>query len=65
MKRTIIKPIPKDLKGFDNDIRYDQISRHMRRKADALQANRWRKLNRELKQSPYIDNVLVNKGGLL
>lgn len=65
MKSLRIQEIQRRVKGLDFDSRYDQASRHLRRKADALQARRWRKLNRQMDRSPYLDSKVKHGGGIL
>ena len=65
MKSVRIQEIQRRVKDLDFDARYDHISRHLRRKADALQARRWRKLNRQMNGSPYLDSQVKHGGGIL
>lgn len=63
--RSLQKGVMRQVKNIDFDTRYDQMSRHLRRKADALQARRWRKLNRQIDRSPYLDSQIKHRGGIL
>lgn len=65
MKSVRILEIQKRVEDLDFDSKYDQVSRHLRRKADALQARRWRKLNRQMDRSPYLDSQVKHGGGIL
>lgn len=65
MKSARIQEIQRRVNDLNFDARYDRISRHLRRKADALQARRWRKLNRKIDISPYLDNQAKHGGGIL
>lgn len=63
--RSLQKGVIRRVKHIDFDTEYDQMSRHLRRKADALQARRWRKLNRQMDRSSYLDSQVKHRGGVL
>jgi hypothetical protein len=65
MKSIRIQEIQRRVNYLDIDTRYDQISQHLRRKTNALQSKRWRKLNRHMDRSPYLDSQLKHGGGVL
>lgn len=65
MKSVRVQQMQKLDSELGSDTRYDQVSRHLRRKADALQARRWRKLSRHMNRSPYLDSQVNQRGGIL
>jgi hypothetical protein len=65
MKSVRIRETQRRVKDLDFNSRYGQMGRHLRRKADALQARRWRKLNRHMNGSPYLDSQVKHGGSIL
>jgi hypothetical protein len=65
MKITRTHFMPKRFSSIDFEDFSDQINQDLQRKADALQARRWRKLNREMRISPYLDSHVKRGGGIL
>ena len=56
MRLVQIQEIQRRVKDRDFNSRYEQMSRRSRRETDALQACRWRKPNRRIDISSYLDN---------
>ena len=55
----------RQIRALNFEALHEEISRAWQRKADKLQARRWRKLGQEFKRSPYIDSKVKHGGGIL
>ena len=65
MKKARIPFIPNKNNGQEADLPREQLSEHLRRKAEALQDRRWRKINRQINRFTYLDNQVKNGGGIV
>jgi hypothetical protein len=59
------RAIGRKISKLDSYTAEHPMSRHMRRRAYALQDRRWRKLNRYIDKSPYFDTQIKHGGGIL
>ncbi len=65
MRVTHIRLGTGNIKDLDFDSWEEHLSKAWQRKADKIQARRWRKLRHELKGSQYIDYKTNKRGGIL
>lgn len=65
MKKLTMELLPNRLTKHNFGGKYDQISLHMRHKADVMQARRWRRLSKQMQRSPFIDSRVKHGGGIL